>query len=64
LEEKVGLSDTISQVLQQLRYIEIICISAKLVISSKISLEFDGVPTTDFLPVSGIMSIINMLRYV
>ncbi len=33
-----------------LLFIEIICISAKLVISSKISPEFDGVPITDFLP--------------
>jgi len=48
----------------QYRYIESIRTSAKTVICSKISPKFDRVPTTDILPVSDIISIINMLRYV
>ena len=47
-----------------LGYIESIQTSAKTVICFKISPKFEGVPNTDTLPVSAIINVFKMLRYV
>jgi len=53
-----------NQIALKFRYIESIHSMRKPVISSEISPKFDGLPTTYILPISEIISIINMLRYV
>jgi len=51
---------TRNQISTNYRYIEIISVQKKVVISSKISPEFDGVPITDTLPDSQLSDFIDL----